>query len=573
MNGVRAAYRRMQKTSIRSWSSTVGQARQLASEETDLEDHLTRSMNQSQRQQQQEEPILWTSKSKLGSMALPRTNEKLMDISGVSQEMRRQASLNGLTPSEIIVKKRDGSTLTAAEIDWFISGFHHGFVEPYQMSAFLMAVCTRGMTNQEAADMTKAVVKSGKISDLSAIRPGCPKVDKHSSGGTGDKVSLILTPLVACFDVVVPMIAGRSIGHTGGTLDKIASIPGVQTDLSTKHYMDMLSHVGCAIAAPTEDLCPVEKRIYELRDVSGCIEDVALVASSVMSKKVAEGPDALLLDVKMGRGAFAKCLSDAAALASAMVAIGHEAGINTCCLLTNMNAPLGSAVGNSLEVREAMHVLKGRHAGPVAPEDGSNAALADVRYLALAEASVMLGLAGKASSFAQGFEMASEMLDSGKAMDKFAEMITAQGGDASVLYNLDETMPKSSNSMMFRAPEDVIIQDIDAYKIGTASAKLGAGRMYLTDPVDYDAGIILHAKIGEVVRAGDPIITAFVGDEQDSRVEVLGDPKLRLQDGFSRAIAGVTFAPNRIENQVAAPPLIDYFIDSQQGMTAFKNIG
>jgi pyrimidine-nucleoside phosphorylase len=478
------------------------------------------------------------------------------------------------SPSEIIVKKRDGHQLSANEIDWFVQGFHTGYVETYQMSAFLMAVCTRGMTMAEATDLTKAMVRSGKINDLSKVRPGHAKVDKHSSGGTGDKVSLILTPLVACFDVVVPMMSGRGLGHTGGTLDKISSIPGLRTNLTNEQYLKQLEDVGCAIVAPPEDSCPVEKKIYRIRDVSGCVEDVGLVASSIMSKKLAERPDALLLDVKMGRGAFAKCLNDAAALASLMVSIGQEAGIDTCCLLTNMNSPLGSAVGNSLEMREALHILKGKHAGPLDPMDGSALALQDVRHLVLSQAAVMLGLGGKARSFAEGYAMAADKLASGDALNKFAHMVAAQGGDPDVV--LKTPPPRSSLALVYRAPEDIIVQDIDAFEIGMASTKLGAGRRYANDPIDLHAGIILHAKMGEMVRKGEPIFSVMVGQEQDDELDSkkvggLSDPQLRLREGFDRALNAIAIAPNKPEFFVNAPPIIEFFVDVD-GMKPFKSL-
>lgn len=497
------------------------------------------------------------------------------------RSLRRNASITPYSPSDIISKKRDGETLTADELHWFVNGFHSGIVENYQMSAFLMAVCCRGMSNAEATMLTKAMISTGRTADLSRIRPDWPKVDKHSTGGVGNKVSLILAPLVACFDVVVPMMAGRSLGHTGGTLDKLDSIPGVRTDLTTCEFLEQLANVGCSIVSPTEDFAPVDSTMYAVRDVSGSVESIALVAASVMSKKMAANPDSLLLDVKMGRGAFFRNLNDCASLAKMMISIATDAGIDAVCLLTNMNQPLGGAVGNWLEVREAVQVLSGdspevRQAA--ASKSGffelgtSEAALADTRELTLAQAAIMLGLAGKAESFSEGYNMAAEMLASGAALAKFADLVSAQRGDPTALLD-PAVCPISKKRMTFLAPEDVIVQDIDAFEVGMAALRLGSGRKFGGDPLDYHAGILLHCKVGEVVKQGEPILTALVGDESQTRdaLYALGDPHKRLLEGFQRVCSAVTIAKNAPENYVKAPPAIEYLVD-RHGLTPFNSL-
>jgi len=492
--------------------------------------------------------------------------------------IRRSTSLPGFSPSEIITKKREGVELTREEIEWFISSFHHGDVEDYQMSALLMSIAIKGMSNREASDLTLSMVRTGDTAELSRIRPGFPKVDKHSTGGVGDTTSLILAPLLASLDVVVPLLSGRGLGHTGGTLDKLDAIPNLDTSLEKEEFLRVLHETGSAFASPqTTGFAPVDSRIYALRDVSGSVDSIALVASSVMSKKLAANPDALLLDVKRGRGAFFTGLNEAAALAAMMCSIGSAAGIETIALITNMDTVLGGSVGNWVEVQEAVQVLAGSKyevgADPLLTT--SEHALHDLRDLALSEAAVMLGLAGKASSFREGFEMARDQLEKGRGLDKFAEIIQAQGGDARVIFNLSESTPKLLRKTLF-AEERIVVRDIDARKMGCAATSLGAGRRYAGDEIDWHAGIVIHAKVGEVIEEGSPILTAVVRDNTDQPIEHelltgLPDCQHRLEHGYRLACDGVTAAPAGGRNFVTPPPLIEYLVDSR-GMAPFKSL-
>jgi len=463
------------------------------------------------------------------------------------------------TPSELIIKKRQGGKLSFAELEWFVHGFNNGTVTDYHMSAFLMAVCIRGMTNEEATSLTLAMVRTGRQVILDGVQPTKPKVDHQSTGGVGDKVSLILTPLIACFDVVVPQFSCRGLGHTGGLLDKIESIPGVSANVSTEQYIRLLDQVGCSVVAPSSDFVPVGEGIRSLRDVCGAVDNVALVASSIMSKKLAERPDSLFLDVKMGSGAFCSNLHDAASLASMMVSIGEQAGIDTVCMITNNDQPIGSMVGNWLEVKEAIDVMKGG--------SSSYKFASEVRETCIAQASVMLGLAGKADSFAQGCEKAESMLDSGAALLKFAEMVEAQGGNKDMILNPEEHNLGEVLKLVHLAHDDMVVQNVDAYNIGVGSMRLGAGRMYAQGPIDGQAGIELHAKTGSVVKRGDPIFTAFVGAGE---IIGLDSPQVRLRNGFQKGVDAFKLIQNAPNNWVPVPPSnIEYFVD-RNGLVPFK---
>ena len=329
-------------------------------------------------------------------------------------------------------------------------------------------------------------------------------------------------------------------------------------------YLNQLEKIGCAIVAPTEDYAPVDLDLFALRDVTGTIENVALVASSIMCKKLAERPDALLLDVKMGKGAFFKSLSDAASLASTMVAIGEDAGIATCCMVSSMDQPLGSAVGSLLETREAIQILGGRETSWLDLVDAE--AIEEVKELTLAQVSMMLGLGGFADSFTEGYEMAKEQLESGVCLHKFADLVEAQGGDPSVVYNLDE-MPLPDSKQVFVAPFDCIIEDIDAQQIGLASVRLGAGRHYADDEIDVLAGLILHCSMGRVVKKGEPVFTAYVGVAPS-----LEDPSVRLTEGFELAKLAFDLVPAESPYVlIKDKKRIEYFVD-RAGVRPFEII-
>lgn len=364
------------------------------------------------------------------------------------------------------------------------------------MSALCMAIFLRGCSDAETGALTLAMAQSGTVADYASLGPDVRLVDKHSTGGVGDKISLVLAPLVASFGLKVPMMSGRGLGHTGGTLDKLEAIPGLTTQLSTERYMRQLDEVGCAIFGPTADIAPVDKAIYALRDVTGTTDSLPLIGSSIMSKKIAENPHALTLDVKTGRGAFLREWEQSLALAQVMVAAGEGAGIPTVALLTNMDQPLGAAVGNWLEAKEAHDVLQGE--GPQ-----------DIAELSIAQAGMMLVQGGVAASLAEGIAMATEHLANGAAHSKFLDMIAAQGGDVSTL----EDSPQAAYSSVVRATTAGVLSGIDAFEIGLTSVALGAGRQNVEDQIDAYAGFTFHKKLGDAVEIGDPIATAFAENE------------------------------------------------------------
>mmetsp|Transcript_7940 Transcript_7940/g.15758 ORF Transcript_7940/g.15758 Transcript_7940/m.15758 type:complete len:600 (-) Transcript_7940:391-2190(-) len=541
----------------------------------------SKNLKQQQKQQQQQ---FQQAKEEQDVHVVSGTGQDQPRTKGRSQRLlRRNTSLPGFSPAEVIVKKRNGRRLSREEIDWFIQGFHRGDVEDYQMSALLMAIAIKGMSNQEASDLTLSMVRTGPTANLASIRPDMPKIDKHSTGGVGDSTSLILAPLMASLGIVVPILSGRTLGHTGGTLDKVDSIPGCHTTLNKEEFMSILDKTGAAFASPeATGFAPVDSSIYALRDVSGSVDSIALVASSVMAKKLAANPDALLLDVKRGRGAFFNNLNDTASLASMMCAIGEDAGIHTMALITCMDHVLGGSVGNWIEVQEAVRILAGsKHDVGADPRFAtSREALGDLRDLALSEAAVMLGLAGKAGSYHEGFEMARAKLDSGAALEKLAEIVDAQGGNPRVLFNLSDATPELY-SQTLHAEEDVVIQDVDARDVGNAATLLGAGRSYADDSIDVYAGICIHAKVGEVVRKGEPILTAVVRNPTvDSGPAGIPDTdhlflggerefRTRLSRGFDLACRAVSVAPNKPENLVQPAPLIEYLVDAR-GVQPFR---
>ncbi|MCH8569210.1 MAG: thymidine phosphorylase [Balneolales bacterium] len=397
----------------------------------------------------------------------------------------------------LIRKKREGENLTKDEINYLIEAYTRDELPDYQMSAFLMAVFLKGMNDDEASALAYAMLHSGKVMDLSSI-PGI-KVDKHSTGGVGDKLSLILAPMVAAAGVPVPMISGRGLGHTGGTLDKLESIPGFDVNLNLDRYVEVIAKHGIVFIGQTEDIAPADKRLYALRDVTATVECIPLIASSIMSKKLAEGIDALVLDVKHGTGAFIQETSGALQLARRLVDIGSQFDKNTVAFLTGMNQPLGNKIGNWLEVEESIECLRGDW-----PDD--------VREVTLLLAGSMIHQGGKADSLDEGIRKAIQTIEDGSALQKFREIVIEQSGDVSVI-DRPETYTKASYSADFTAAEDGVVSRINAYLVGMASLELGAGRKEKSESVDPVAGIVLHHKMGAKVKKGETIATLYTNKE------------------------------------------------------------
>jgi thymidine phosphorylase len=386
---------------------------------------------------------------------------------------------------EVICTKRDGGALSDDQIDWVVSAYTRGAVADEQMSALAMAILLNGMDRREIARWTQAMIATGSRMDWSALDR--PTADKHSTGGVGDKITLPLAPLVAACGAAVPQLSGRGLGHTGGTLDKMESIPGWRSSLTGDEMLAQLREVGAVVCAAGEDLAPADRKLYALRDVTATVESVPLIASSIMSKKIAEGTSALVLDVKVGSGAFMKDAGTARALAETMVALGTDAGVRTVAVLTDMAVPLGLTVGNALEVTESVEVLAG--GGPP-----------DVVDLTVLLAREMLGAAG-----IDGPDPADRLRD-GTAMDVWRRMVRAQGGDP------DAPLPVAAESEVVLAPADGVLVALDALAVGVAAWRLGAGRSRKEDPVSAGAGVRLHAKPGASVRAGEPLMTLFADE-------------------------------------------------------------
>ncbi len=414
-------------------------------------------------------------------------------------------SVEAFDTVDVIAAKRDGRALSKEQIDWVIDAYTRGAVAEEQMAALAMAIFINDMAPVEIAHWTQAMIDSGERMDFSSLSR--PTSDKHSTGGVGDKITLPLAPLVAVFDVAVPQLSGRGLGHTGGTLDKLESIPGWQAGLSNQAIVDQLEDVGAVICAAGTGLAPADKKLYALRDITSTVDCIPLIASSIMSKKIAEGTSGLVLDVKVGSGAFMKDLTKARILAQTMVELGKAAGVNTSALLTDMSTPLGLTVGNALEVRESVEVLAG--GGP-----------ADVVDLTVALAEEMLRLAGKTDVDVRA------ALTDGRAMDKWKQMVRAQHGDP------DAALPVAEHTEVVTATESGVLTGLDALSVGVASWRLGAGRARKEDPVQDVAGIELHAKPGDTVTAGQPLMTLHTATPErferaiealDSAVEIGGD--------------------------------------------------
>lgn len=401
-----------------------------------------------------------------------------------------------LFPQHIIAKKRDGGALSREEIQAFVRGATDGSWADYQLSALLMAVFLRGMTPEETADYTDAMMRSGTVADLSAV-PGI-KVDKHSTGGVGDKVSIPLAPMVVACGVPVPMISGRGLGHSGGTLDKLESIPGFRTDLSLEAYCAQVAKIGCALIGQTKDLAPADKKLYALRDVTATVECIPLICGSILSKKLAEGIDALVLDVKFGRGAFMKTEAEARELADALVRVGRAGGKEVRALLTAMDQPLGRAVGNALEVAESIACLRGE--GP-----------ADLMEVTVALGAQMLMLGGVAQDVTEAEAKLQEVIGNGRALAKFREIVAAQGGDPRVVDE-PERLLRAPLQTEVPAPADGIVAEVDAMEVALAALALGAGRAKAEDKIDPAVGVADLVKVGEPVHAGAPLCTVHAND-------------------------------------------------------------
>jgi pyrimidine-nucleoside phosphorylase len=411
-----------------------------------------------------------------------------------------------MIPVELIKKKREGGTLTEEELRWLIQEYVSGGIPDYQMSAFLMACFFRGMSEEETLTFTNLMLRSGDIIDLGDI-PGV-KVDKHSTGGVGDKVSLILAPIVAACGVPVPMISGRGLGHTGGTLDKLESIPGFRTALSIAEYKSIIRTVGAVLIGQTNEIVPADKKMYALRDVTATVECIPLIAGSIMSKKLAEGIDALVLDVKTGRGAFMQSYDRSLELAQTLVRIGTGFGKETIAFITSMDQPLGSTIGNWLEVVESVECLKGSRGVADASSD-----LMEVTHV-LSGAMLMLGK--KAGTIAEGVALSRASIENGTAFKKLLEIVTAQGGDASALENL-ERYPISKHAIEVKTMESGYVGAIDSLELGISSITLGAGRARIEDAIDPKAGIVLGKKVGERVEGGDVLATFYT--DKDAVIE------------------------------------------------------
>lgn len=425
---------------------------------------------------------------------------------------------------DIIARKRDGRELSDEEIGFFVDGYTRGDIHDYQASAWCMAVYLQGMTHAEVTSLTLHMANSGDILDLHDIAPFV--VDKHSTGGVGDKTTLVAAPLVASHGLPVGKMSGRGLGYSGGTIDKLESIRGFKASLSTEEFMAMLARYGIVVSGQSADLAPADGKFYALRDVTATVSSLPLIAASIMSKKIAAGADGIVLDVKVGRGAFMKTEADAVALAELMVDIGQGVGRRVAAVIADMDQPLGNAVGNALEVKEAIDTLHGT--GP-----------ADFRQHCLTVAGKMVELAGKAPSLDAAKHTLAHALDDGTAWAKFVEWISAQGGDPAVLYH-PKLLPQAPIVEVVPSPRTGFIAEVNAVEVGKASVMLGGGRIKKGDPIDHSVGIVCHAKVGDPVMEGDPLLTIHASSEE------------RLAGARDRLLAAVGWS----DEPVTKPPPI-----------------
>ena len=429
---------------------------------------------------------------------------------------------------DLIIKKRNGGELTDAEIRFWIKGYTEGSIPDYQSSAMNMAILFRGMTKREIATLTDAMEHSGEVIDLSDIKG--IKVDKHSTGGVGDKTSLVLGPMVAACGAKLAKMSGRGLGHTGGTLDKLESIPGLSIAKTKEEMVEQVNDIGIAIIGQTASLVPADKKLYALRDVTGTVESIPLISASVMSKKLASGTDAILLDVTVGDGAFMKNMESARELARTMVDIGNHLHRNTVAVLSDMSEPLGRAVGNSLEVKEAIASLHGK-----GPED--------LMELCYTSGSIMLVQAKLAKNREEARKMLHKVIENGEAFNKFVAMVKAQGGDVEYILH-PEKFEVSSKAIEIRAPFDGYVSKLNALDIGIAAMKLGAGRETLEDKIDMSAGIYLHAKVGSKVKKGDVLCVAYTN-----------------KDNVDDALEQIKGAYEIVDREISVQPVIREIVD------------
>jgi len=432
---------------------------------------------------------------------------------------------------DLIAKKRDGLCLSSEEIDFFIQGYAQGDIPDYQAAALLMAIFLQGMDKRETVDLTMSMVRSGDVLDLSDVAPLV--ADKHSSGGVGDKTTLAAGPITASLGVPVGKMSGRGLSFSGGTLDKLESFPGFRTQLSIHEFKRQLAEVGLVISGQTAELAPADGKLYALRDVTGTVPSLPLIASSIMSKKIAAGANVIVLDVKVGQGAFIKTEEQATELARLMLETGHNLGRKMATVISDMNQPLGRAVGNALEVQEAIETLQGN--GPV-----------DFVELVLNVAGWMTYLAGKAPSPDEGHHRAAEVLGNGRALQKFREFVAAQGGDPAYVDDPDR-LPKAPIVQTIQAPRSGYVEGINAMEIGMTAVLLGAGRNKKGDPIDPAVGIVLGPKVGDYVELGEPLFTIHTRDEA------------ALQEGLQRVLAAYSWS----EEPVTPPRLIKKVLSRQ----------
>ena len=416
---------------------------------------------------------------------------------------------------DLIEKKQEHETLTTEEIKWMIESYTKDEIPDYQMSAMLMAIYFQGMTKEELRDLTVAMVESGDEINLSAIKG--IKVDKHSTGGVGDTTTLVLAPLVASVGVPVPKMSGRGLGHTGGTLDKLESIEGFHIEITQEEFVDLVNKNKLALVGQSGNLTPADKKIYALRDVTSTVGSIPLIASSIMSKKIASGADAIVLDVKVGTGAFMKNIEDAKELAETMVEIGNSVGRDTMAVISDMSQPLGEAIGNANEVKEAIDTLKGE-----GPED--------LTELCLVLGSQMAYLGGVGENLEEARQKLEENIKNGKALEQFKRFIEAQGGNPDVADRPDELLPQAKNKVEVTADKDGVISEVDAEELGVAAMMLGAGRETIDSGLDLAAGLMLHKKIGDPVKKGESLLTIYSNKEDVSAsVQIIKD-NIKISD-------------------------------------------